>query len=235
MTPQQIHYMSEKIQSRGLLLPGKKMIRIHLRISKRAFIMKKIIPFLVIQAFIVTFSASSETASNSFVALKLNERLNYSIKDSSTDPDKFSLSVFAYDNKKHERQIFEMDGYNFMFKPDNQSKTGKWLLFSVVSQKGEKDKPYINDLYFIDGLTGCISRLYSTTNLDYLLNNSATIICLYDFLSVITSYSIHYTKLYDGSARPVAIASLSRTGVGEYRTYVNVEGTHCYFYSYNFV
>ncbi len=144
--------------------------------------MKKIIPFLVIQAFIVTFSASSETASNSFVALKLNERLNYSIKDSSTDPDKFSLSVFAYDNKKHERQIFEMDGYNFMFKPDNQSKTGKWLLFSVVSQKGEKDKPYINDLYFIDGLTGCISRLYSTTNLDYLLNNSATIICLYDFL-----------------------------------------------------
>ncbi len=144
--------------------------------------MKKTITLLVIQALVATFFASAETLSNSFVALKLNERLNYSLKDSSTNPDKFTLSVFAYDNQKHERQIFEMDGYNFMFKPDNQSKTGKWLLFSVVSQKGEKDKPYIDDLYYIDGLTGCVSKLYSTTNLDYLLNNSATIICLYDFL-----------------------------------------------------
>ena len=114
--------------------------------------------------------------------LESEETIEYKIIDNQDNKDKYDLELYATDTKRHKRLIYKKSGYSFYIHDgQNPFKKKKAILFSVISQKGEQDKPYICDLYYFNGIQGILNKLYSSTNFIYELNYGKSIICIYDY------------------------------------------------------
>lgn len=126
--------------------------------------------------------AQAESAQIHVDAIIINEILTYKISDSLDNPEKYELRIFISDTKNNTREIYRNEGYYFLVEDKNNEKTRKWMLFSVVSQKGDNEKPYIIDLYYLDGKAGLLTKIYSSVNFECLLSDDGSTLCIYDYV-----------------------------------------------------